>query len=308
MGKHSPDAHEDPATGACANSLTAKRNNPSLEKENAMNKRIIAAVFCACLLFASSVARAQLGFGITVYDPSVYFEALTEVDKLVQQYNQLVETYQMITNQYNQMLWMAKEIPGDLERFRAISTPWFLSSATNTYGTTGGWISAINTGANVAAGYQNATDTLQPYGVALSNVPADQVTQLERHYATIKLADGANEDGIQTIGTMRSNVPQVEAAIQNLEDASLDSDPDYNTEIAVLNKINAASVIALRNGQDTNKLLTAVAEQQFIDSKRHRDSEAQAVNNHIAFMANEQGYLASQKANASAAMMAFVMP
>jgi hypothetical protein len=146
------------------------------------------------------------------------------------------------------------------------------------------------------------------YGVALANVPADQLPPLERHYATVELADGANEDGIETIGTMRSNAPQVEAAIQNLEDASLDSDPDYNTEIAVLNKINAASVIALRNGQDTNKLLTSVAEQQFIDSKRHRDSEAQAVNNHIAFMANELGYLTSQKANASAAMMAFIMP
>src|SRR5215469_16244565 len=144
-----------------------------------MKRRIIAAVFCACLLFAGSVAKAQLGFGITVYDPSVYFEALTEVDKLIQQYNQLVETYQMITNQYNQMLWMAKEVPGDLARFRAISTPWFLSSATNTYGTTGGWISAINTGANVQGGYQSATEPLQAYGSALSNVPGDQLSPLK---------------------------------------------------------------------------------------------------------------------------------
>src|SRR5215469_17953526 len=117
-----------------------------------MKRRIIAAIFCACLLFAASVAKAQLGFGITVYDPSVYFEALTEVEKLVQQYNQLVETYQMITNQYNQMLWMAKTLPGNLARFRTIPTPWFLSASTNTYGTTGGWIGAINTGSNVLGG------------------------------------------------------------------------------------------------------------------------------------------------------------
>ena len=49
---------------------------------------------------------------------------------------------------------------------------------------------------------------------------------------------------METVGTLRSNSPQVETAIQNLEDASLDSEPDFNTEIAVLNKINAASVIA----------------------------------------------------------------
>ena len=201
-----------------------------------MKKRIIAAAFCICLLFAATVAKAQFGLGITVYDPSVYLEAVTEVEKLVQQYNQLVETYEMITSQYNQMLWMAKEVPGDLSRFRAVPTPWFLSSATNTYGTTGGWISAINTGANVPEGYQSAIDPLQVYGAALSNVPADQVGPLEKHYATVELADGANEDGIETIGTLRSNAPQVENAIQNLEDASLDSDPNYNTEIAVLNK------------------------------------------------------------------------
>jgi hypothetical protein len=134
------------------------------------------------------------------------------------------------------------------------------------------------------------------------------LSRLQKHYATIELTDGANQDGMTTVGTLRSNAPQVETAIRNLEDASLDSDPDYNTEIAVLNKINAASVIALRNSQDTNKLLTAVAEQQFIQAKRQRDSEAQAVNNHISFMANEQGLLASQKAGASEAMMNFRMP
>jgi hypothetical protein len=273
-----------------------------------MKKRIIVSVVCLCLLFGATVARGQFGFGITVFDPSVYAEAITEVSKLVQQYNQLVQTYQMITNQYNQMLWMAKMLPGSLAQFRAIPTPWFRSSATNTYGTTGAWISAINTGANVPGGYQNATDPLLVYGAALRNVPADQLSRLQKHYATVELADGATEDGMETVGTLRSNAPQVEGAIQNLEGATLNSDPNYNTEIAVLNKINAASVIALRNSQDTNKLLTALAEQQFIVSKRQRDSDAQAVNNHIAFMADEQGYLESQKANASAAMMAFRMP
>jgi len=203
---------------------------------------------------------------------------------------------------------MAKKLPGSLAEFRAISTPWFRSSATNTYGTTGAWISAINTGANVLGGYQNATDPLRAYGAALGNVPADQLSRLQKHYATIELADGATENGMETVGTLRSNAPQVEATIQSLEGATLNSDPDYNTEIAVLNKINAASVIALRNSQDTNKLLTALAEQQFIVSKRQRDSEAQAINNHVAFVADEQSYLSSQKANASAAMMAFRMP
>ena len=67
-----------------------------------MKTRILVTVLCTCLLFGATLVRAQ--FGITVFDPSVYAEAITEVSKLVQQYNQLVQTYQMITNQYNQML------------------------------------------------------------------------------------------------------------------------------------------------------------------------------------------------------------
>lgn len=274
-----------------------------------MKRRLLTAVLCLSLLFGATIARAQFfGIGITVFDPSVYVEAVEQVANLIKQYNQLVETYKMITNQYNQMLWMAKMLPGSLTRFRAIRTPWFLSSASDTYGTTAGWISAINSGANVLAGYQSAIDKLLSYGAALGKIPANQLSRLQKHYGTIELSDGATQDGIATVGTLRSNAPLVENAIQNLEDASLDSSPDFNTEIAVLNKINAASVIALRNGQDTNKLLTALAEQQFVASKRQRDSEAQAVNNHIAFMASEQSYLASQKSNASNAMLAFRMP
>lgn len=71
-----------------------------------MKKRLAIGVPCVCLLFAASFARAQFGFGIIVFDPSVYAEAITEVTKLVAQYNQLVETYKMITNQYNEMLWI----------------------------------------------------------------------------------------------------------------------------------------------------------------------------------------------------------
>src|SRR5262245_47709553 len=160
MGSSAREARPDPPDPASADALTIT----TFRRESVMKKRILVAILSVALLFGATIARAQFGFGITVFDPSVYAEAITEVSKLVQQYNQLVQTYQMITNQYNQMLWMAKTLPGSLARFRAIPTPWFLTSATNTYGTTGGWISAINTGANVPGGYRSAIEALLPYG------------------------------------------------------------------------------------------------------------------------------------------------
>ena len=160
----------------------------------------------------------------------------------------------------------------------------------------------------MAAGYLQSAEQLLAYGAALGNVPADQLDRLKKNYATVELTDGANLHSIETIGSLRRNASQVESAIAGLESDSLSLDPDMNTEIAVLNKISAANIIALRNTQDSNKVLVTLAEQQTIEAKRQRDAEARAINNHIRFMGQEQAFLADQKAGATAAMLAFRMP
>jgi hypothetical protein len=255
-------------------------------------------------LVANLLYGQFFGPGMTVFDPSVFGKNIQELAQMEQQLSQQLRTYQMINNQYNQMLWMATPV-SVMSRYRAILTPWQSSTATNTYGTTGGWIVAVNTGMNAPGGYQSATEQLQPYGSALGNVPPDQLDRLQKHYATIELTDGATQSGMATIGTMRQNAPMVEVAIQGLENDSLSADPDLNTEIAVLNKINAAGVIALRNGQDSNKLLVALTEQQLIQAKRQRDAEVAAINTHIQMMGQGQQILQAQSSNWTNAMLAY---
>jgi len=226
-----------------------------------------------------------------------------------QQYAQLVQSYEMLRNQYNQLLWMAQQVPVDMaSRYRALLTPWLNSAATNTYGTTGGWTSGINFGQDVATGYSQATEPLGAYGSALSNIPSDQLQRVKTNYGSVELTDGANLSAIQTIGRLRANAPGVESAIQGLEDDSLSSDPEMNTEIAVLNKINAANLITVRNTQDSNKLLVALAEQQILDAKERRDAEARAINEHIQFMADAKAVMSAQGAGASQAMLDWRMP
>lgn len=265
---------------------------------------------CIALVAAlAAPALAILGIGDIVFDPTNYGEAVQQLLQMQQQYAQLVQTYRTIQSQYNQMLWMAKNLPASvLLRYRAIRTPWTPLSTTNTYGTTAAWQAAINTGQRVSAAYSTATEPLGTYGGALANIPADQRERLEKDYGTVELADGASLGAIQTVGELRANAPSVEAAIQNLENDSLSANPDLNTEIAVLNKINAAHIVNLRNTQDTNKLLVALAERQIVDAKRERDAQARAFNEHIQFMAQGQGILAAQAANASSAMLAWRMP
>jgi len=254
-------------------------------------------------------AMAILGIGDIVFDPTNYEEAIQQLIQLEQQYAKLVQTYEQIRAQYDQMVFMAKQVPVNMAaRYRAAATPWRYSSATNTYGTTAGWTNGVNTGADVANGYAQATQPLDQYGGAFGQIPSEQQNRLRTAYGTVELTDGANLEGLETIGRMRGNASAVERAIQFLETDSLSSDPNMNTEIAVLNKINAANLISVRNTQDSNKLLVALAEQQILDAKRKRDSETQAINDHIRFVSEGQAAITSQAANASSAMLAWRMP
>jgi type IV secretion system protein TrbJ len=273
-------------------------------------KRKRTVVVCALIgVIFIRPAFAILGIGDIVFDPTNYGEAVQQLIQMEQQYTQLVQTYGVVLNQYVQMIRTAQQVPVNMAvRYRALATPWLNSSATNTYGTTGGWIGGINSGVGVTSGYASAIQSLATYGAALGNIPADQLDRVKTSYATVELTDGANLSAMTTIGRMRANAPAVETAIQNLENDSLSSDPNMNTEIAVLNKINAAHVIDVRNTQDTNKLLTALAEQQIIETKRQRDAEAKAINDHIRFTADGQAVLAAQAAGASSAMLAWKMP
>jgi len=271
-----------------------------------MKPKIATATLTVVATLALAIPLRAQFFGITVFDPSVFAKVAAQLVEMGNQLDQMIKTYDMVTNQYNHMLFMAKRIPVAMAtRYRAIATPWRYPSATNSYGTTGGWIGAITSGVNATAGYLNSVERLLLYGSAYGNIPADQRERVTKHYATVELTDGANQHGLEAIGALRKNAPAVELAIQGLEDDSLSSDPNYNTEIGVLNKINAATVIAIRNGQDTNKLLVALAEQQVIDAKRKRDAETEAINNHIVMMGQGKAILDQQSSSWTAQMSAF---
>lgn len=266
----------------------------------------------ACLLLTlclGAQAFAILGLGDIVFDPTNYGEAIRQLIQMQQQYVQLVQSYQMLRSQYSQLVWMGRQVPVNMAaRYRALATPWKDSSAGNTYGTTGGWIAGINTGQDVSTGYSQITEPLGNYGGALSEIPADQQDRIKRAYGTAELSDGANLSAIETIGRLRANAPAVESAIQDLENDSLSADPEMNTEVAVLNKINAANLIAVRNAQDTNKLLVALAEQRVIDAKGSRDAEVRAINEHIQFMSEGKAAMTAQASGASQAMLDWRMP
>lgn len=260
-------------------------------------------------LIISTPALAIFGLGDIVFDPTNWAESIRQLAQMEQQYEQLVRTYETVGNQYEHMRRMAQQVPVNMNaRYRVLATPWRTSTAADLYGTSGGWVSGINTGVGVVSGYLRAVQRLADYGSALGNIPADQLERVKTSYSTVELTDGANQHTMETLGRLRANAPGVERSIQGLEDDALSSDPNMNTEVALLNKLGAASVIGLRSAQDTNKLLVALAEAQVIDAKRKRDAEAQAINNHIRFMKEAKAAITEQSAGTSAAMRAWRMP
>jgi hypothetical protein len=254
-------------------------------------------------------ASGFLGFGDIVFDPSNFEQAVRQLVQLERQYAQLAQSYLMLRSQYDHMVRMAQRVPVDMgARYRALSTGWQEFSATNTYGTTAKWVLGMKTGEDVSGAYAGVTESLRIYGSALSNVPTEQLDRLKKTYGSVELVDAANLYALNTVGRLRDHTYAVDLAIDQLEADSLSADPALNTEVGVLNKINAAGLVSIRTAQDTNKLLVALTEQQVLQAKRIRDAEARAINQHIRFMTEGRAVMRAQAAGASQAMLNWRMP
>jgi hypothetical protein len=265
-----------------------------------MKRKILIGLLVTSLL----VSTASAQFGLVVYDPTNYANALLRYFELQQQLLQL-------TNSFALALQMAKDIQNMPARYRALFSAWRNGVAQDTYGNTAGWISGINSGQvpTVTAGYQQATTELLPYDAGtLAAMSPDELSRVESQYATVELSDGANETAMATIGAIRDNAANLETQIGNLEQDSLSEDPDLNTEVSVLNKINNAGVLTLRSVQDTNKLLASLLELQTVAAKQQREATANAINADILRRAALAGNLARVTGTMTDSLQNFRMP
>jgi len=239
-------------------------------------------------------ATAQFGSGI-VYDPTNYHNALLRYYQLQQHLVQLQKSYAKITNQLNLAMQMATFIRNMPARYRAVFSQWRNVTSMNTFGNTGSWISGINSGLfpTINSGYLKATTPLSQYDpYELSGMDSAELGRVQSQYASVELADGANMNAMATIGSIRGNAQSIEAQIANLEQDSFSGDSDLNSEVSVLNKINAAGVLTLRTVQDSNKLLASLLEQQTILAKQQRDATTNAINTDIGRQASISGNMA----------------
>ncbi len=249
-----------------------------------MKRKLAIALIAFALALVPSRANAQFGFGI-VYDPTNYANAVLRYSQLVQQLNQLRATYTQILNQYNLALQMSRNIPNMASRYAASWAPWRYANAQDAYGNTTTWINGVNSGIvpTVLSGYQKATNTFLTYTPALlASMPLNEAQRVQSDAATVQLMDGAAQNAMETIGAIRANAVSTTSTISNIQNDSLSNNPSLNTEVSVLNKVNATSVLALQNAQDTNKVLVALLEQQTLLAKQARDAATNITNADIS--------------------------
>jgi hypothetical protein len=137
---------------------------------------------------------------------------------------------------------------------------------------------------------------------------ASELGRVQSQYASIELSDGANMNAMATIGAIRGSAQGVQTQIGNLEDDSFSGDSNLNSEVSVLNKINAAGVLTLHTVQDSNKLLASLLEQQTILAKQQRDSTASAINLDIGRQASISSNMAQMTGTITDSLQNFRMP
>jgi len=272
-----------------------------------MKKKLASLVLALAIAVTGAFGQIPIFGGLPVFDGSNLANAIKRHFELVRQYEQLVVEYEQLVLEYEHFLWMAKRLPG-LNRHKLSFTPWRYSSSTNVYGTSGGWTSAINSGGGVVPGYRQATEPLRAFGAALSSIPTNQVERVKRDFATVELTDAANLHGMEVLGAQRAKARANERSIMELEGATLSTSDEMNTHIAVLNKINAAGMMAIRASQDTNQLLVAVLEHQVTESKLRRDAEAAQISDHVAFRSNARGPAAAGIVGSTRVLSSFRIP
>ena len=201
---------------------------------------------------------------------------------LVKQITQAITTYNEIVKQYNLALQMSRAVQNMPARYKAAFSQLQHLQAISTFGTTNPWNACANNGISVGGCYGQASDKLLQYtSQFLNSMTPDALERAQKRYDTVTLQDGGNQVGLATVGLVRAHAPLISQQIAHLESDSFSSDPNLNSEVAVLNKINAATLLLLQSQQEEKQLLVSLLEEQTISSKINCDAAADGINGQI---------------------------
>jgi hypothetical protein len=242
-------------------------------------------LFVLFLLIAPLTAHAQF----TVFDPTNYANALNEYAQLRQTYTTELQTRDQIISTYNLAFQMSR-MPNNLAaRYKSDFSQWTNLSAPNTYGNTSAWVDALNLGSPARATNAYNSAVIQPQSYpsdALAGLDASTQAVIRNQYATSELGQASVTSSLSTVGAVRSASEAFSQKLQNLEADTYSTSPDQQTEMAVLGKINSATLLQIHSQQDTNQILAASVAQQALEEKQQLDEQNRLINQSMYFHQN----------------------
>jgi hypothetical protein len=212
----------------------------------------------------SAPLRAQL-FEVPVFDLSNWLEDLEQVIRLEQQ----------VSN----MIFQAQALPVAMfARYHVALPQWTLNSTSAFFQAAGPLLSSLNIGDQSGSGYKQVVDPLDLPTDVLARMPLSLQRRLIDDYATIQLADSVAANTIDQNGSARISGNSLLQTLQTMEGDAFSTVSAFNTNTALLNKINSASVLGLKESEQANQFLSSAVEQLVVDNKRKRDTEAKLMN------------------------------
>jgi hypothetical protein len=228
-----------------------------------------AVVTCAltAVLVLAAVARpvrAQI-LEVPVFDLSNFLQDLEQVYYL--------------TEELSNMILQAQSLPLDMfVRYHVTFPSWTLNPTQSLFQAAGALLSALNVGDPSGGGYRQAVEPLDLPTDVFARMPAALQRRFLDDYATIQLADSVATTTIDQNGAARIGGNKILQVLQAMESDAFSTDRFFNTETALLNKINSASVVGIKEQEQSNQFLSSALEQLVVDNKRTRDTEAKLMN------------------------------
>ncbi len=227
--------------------------------------RRVRAVVLAVLLVAAATLHAQ-SYDYVVYDPWDYQQLIYQVFYMIQQVYTTIQQYNALVHQY-------LRLPVDLaNRYRGQSVAWTLHDLSAQYARP--VLGALNAGDASGTAYRQTVSPLDTPTDVVGRMPSDLQRRLGSSYATIELSDAAARRGIDQVGAARALGASTQQSIRNLELDVASTSDSYQTQTALLQKINSTSVLGLRLSDQTNQFLLSTVEQLAVDTTRKRETEA----------------------------------
>lgn len=258
----------------------------------------------SCFLMATAAAMAQFGLPTIVADPGAYARLAAETAQIAQEYNEIVNLYQTSQMAYANLQNAATFITNK-SAWMPTATTWQTPYIQNTYGNTAGWSTAITTGNGSVAGYSAVTSPIQPYGQVLNTYnPATQST-LSNQYGLMQIITASGENAIAQSGAVRAASMSNQQALSRLAADSASTNPKMNTQVGVLNQMNAAAVFSANQQTQSAQLLAASLDLQAAESAARRERQVAEINDQIQFRSSYAALNNSRTIGTSNALQSF---